>query len=179
MQSKYSWRMAQIGLLLLASIGALAENPKHEKFSGLINAYTAQTSTVGPYEVRGVWSLKLEGEDGDKADFSAALTMELSDGWALTLGKGNFDPKGRTPHTHHITLEDGDVTPLANGFRVTGVATVTLNGGPTPFAPSQLTIDITGGDNVEFSNITLTFKEPAANHFGTQPLTGVVRRVKR
>jgi hypothetical protein len=170
--------VAQIGLLVLVtSIGALAQNPNHEKFSGLINAYTAQTSTVGPYEVRGVWSLKLE-EGSSKADFSAALTMGLSDGWVLTLGNANFDPKGRNPHTHHITLENGDVTPIANGFRVTGTATVTVNGGPTPFAPSPLQIDVTGGSSVEFSNITLTFSGPAAGHFGTQPLSGVVRRPK-
>jgi hypothetical protein len=35
---------------------------------------------IGPYEVRGPWSLRLN-DDGTKADFSAALNMGFSDGW--------------------------------------------------------------------------------------------------
>jgi hypothetical protein len=39
-----------------------------------------------------------------------------------------------------------------------------------------LEVDIVGGTNVKFSNITLTFGLPASNHFGTEPLPGVVQR---
>jgi hypothetical protein len=64
-----------------------------------------QTSTTGPYEVRGTWNLQLKGSSG-KANFEAALNMVLSDGWVLTLGDGNFDPNGRGAHTQHITIAD-------------------------------------------------------------------------
>lgn len=109
--------------MLAVSVGALVENLRHRTFSGVINAYSPQTSAgVGPYEVRGPWSLKWNC-DSAKADFSAALNMEFSDGWVLTTGNKNFDPNARGAHTHHITLVDAEVTPIANGFRVTGSAT--------------------------------------------------------
>jgi hypothetical protein len=80
-------------------------------------------------------------------------------------------------HTHHITLVDGVVTPLANGFRVTGAATITGNGAfPAPFGPnSTVQIDITGGNSVTFSNIRATFGGDATTHFGLHALSGVVR----
>jgi hypothetical protein len=178
----FRWTALSLTVLVLASgIGARGQdwNRKDKKFYGVINAYSPQTATgTGPYEIRGPWSLKLRS-DSTKADFSAALNMEFSDGWVLTTGKMNFDPNARGAHTHHITLVDADVTQIANGFRVTGTATFTLNGGPAPVtvAPSPVVIDITGGSEVEFSNITLTFQLPGSNHFGTAPLPGVVRRV--
>ena len=101
MKSKFLLRLAKTGLLVLAvGISMFAQNPTHAKFSGVINAYSPQTTT-GPYEVRGPWSLEL---NGGKANFSAALNMILSDGWAITLNGGNFDPNGRGAHTHHIVL---------------------------------------------------------------------------
>ena len=178
MKNKHLRYVAQIGLLILvASIGALAQNraPERLSFSGLINAYSPQTTT-GPYEVRGTWNLQLKGNSG-KADFSASLNMVLSDGWVLTLGGGNFDPNGRGAHTHHVTLLNADVTPITNGFRVNGTATITANGtNSTSISPSPLEVDITGGTNVKFSNVTLTFGTPASNHFGTEPLPGVIQR---
>lgn len=152
------------------------QNLSSARFSGVMNAYSPQTAT-GPYEIRGPWSLKLKGNT--KADFSAALNMELSDGWVLTLNGGNFDPNARGAHTHHITLIDADVTPLANGFQVSGTATIIVNGNPAPVSPTPLVIAITGGSTVKFSNITLTFGPPASGHFGTEPLSGVVQRVSK
>ncbi|MFL6437180.1 MAG: hypothetical protein ACJ71Q_06340 [Terriglobales bacterium] len=181
MKSRYLRYVAQIGLVVLAaSLSAVAQNPTHGTFVGVINAYSPQTTTTGPYEVRGPWSLKLEGDSG-KADFSAALDMKLSDGWVLTKNSGNFDPNSRDTHTHHVTLVDADVTPNAdgNGFQVNGIATITLNGNPAPVSPAPLTINITGGKSVEFSNITMTFGAPASRHFGTAPLSGVVRTFKQ
>jgi hypothetical protein len=185
MKSKvFEWAARGIAVLLVGgSIGALAQNAPVKRFSGTINAYSPQTTTTtgttGPYEVRGPWSLRLR-EQSSKADFSAALNMELSDGWVITENGGNFDPNGRGAHTHHITLVDGDVTRTASGgFQVTGPATITLNGNPAPISPSPLTIEITGGSDVAFSNVTLTFGIPGSNHFGTEPLPGVVRRVER
>jgi hypothetical protein len=183
MKSKtFEWTARGIAVLvvLAVSIGALAQYPRHRTlvFSGVMNAYSPQTSATGPYEIRGPWSLKWKGYSG-KADFSAALDMELSDGWAITKNGGNFDPNGRGAHTHHITLVDAEVTPIANGFQVSGPAMFTLNGGPAPatIAPSQVVIQITGGSDVEFSNMTLTFEAPGSMHFGGEPLPGVVRSV--
>lgn len=180
MKSKAFWWVAQIGVLVLAvSIGALAQTPKQMHFRGLINDYTP-ASVSGPWEVRGNWSLNVKGE-ADKVDFSAALTMVRSD-LGVTLNSGDLNsPVARNAHTHHITLVDGTVTPLANGFRVSGTATVTGNGNyPPPFGPSStLQIDITGGNSVAFSNIKLTFGGDAAGHFGSQPINGVVRNFKQ
>ena len=109
--------------------------------------------------------------------FEAALNMVLSDGWVLTLGGGNFDPSGRGAHTHHITLRNAAVTPITGGFKINGTATITANGTNNPMvSPSPLEVDIVGGTNVEFSNVTLTFGAPASNHFGTEPLPGVIQR---
>jgi hypothetical protein len=132
MKSKaFQWteRIITVLVVLVVSIGVLAQDSTHKRFSGVINAYSPQTSTTGPYEVRKPWSLKVKGDSG-KADFSAALNMELSDGWVLTKNMGNFDPNARGAHTHHVTLVDGDVTWITNGFRVTGPAMITLNGKP-------------------------------------------------
>jgi hypothetical protein len=75
---------------------------------------------------------------------------------------------------------DGQVTSIPNGFQVTGTAMFTKNGGPAPPAiePSPVVIEITGGDKVEFSNVTLTFESPGSMHFGASPLPGVVRSVE-
>lgn len=165
-----------VGLVVLAmSIGAQAQSSRPVHFKGLINDYTpANVSPVGPWEVRGQWSLRLEGESG-KADFSAALTMLRSDYWVVANAANVNDPSTRVPHTHHITLEDGVVTPIANGFRVTGAIVATGSGNPAPFGQSStLQIDITGGSSVAFSNIKLTFGGDAVGHFGSQPLDGVV-----
>jgi hypothetical protein len=42
-----------------------------------------------------------------------------------------------------------------------------------------LSIMVTGGSIVEYSNIALTFGVPGSNHFGDEPLPGVVRHVKK
>ena len=130
--------------------------------------------------MHGTWSLTLD-RDFDSADFSVALDMEHSD-MAMLSGTPT-----RNAHTHHITVVRGTVTPLSNGFRVTGAATATANGAfPAPFGPnSTLQIDVTGANQVEFSNIQLTFvnnadgsPSNAVTHFGPQAINGVVRKVK-
>jgi len=183
-------------LLLSANISAVAQGAMQDRFyrfggaidfKGQINAYSPQTATTGtsgPYEVRGPWSLRLIRQPGfERIEFSAALNMELSDGWGLTTNRNSsvpFDPSARNAHTHHITMTEGQIVALSNGgFQITGTGTVTLNGGATPFAQqSPLTITITGGTDVEFSNVTMTFGTPASGHFGSVPLSGVVRSVK-
>jgi len=167
-------------VLVLAAAAALAtvadlRTPTH--FSGVINDYTAVAGGTGPWEVRGPWNLKLHEESGT-ADFSAAVTMELSD---FSLSGSNISASARMQHTHNITVEGGTVMPITGGFEVTGPVTITKDGGPAPTAiqGSTLVIDITGGTLVTFSNITLTFENGAANHFGSEPLHGVVRKADR
>jgi hypothetical protein len=175
MSSRVFWWVAQIGVLVLAvSTGALAQTPKQVKLSGVINDYTPLTGG-GPWQVAGEWSLTVR-RDGSKANFSAALAMVHSD-LGVTLNNGDLDnPAARNAHTHHVTLVDGTVTPLANGFRVSGPATITGNGNfPPPFGGSStLQIDVIGGNSVALSNIKVTFGGDAAGHFGSQPVNGVV-----
>jgi hypothetical protein len=182
MKSKaFGWRACAVTVLavLAVSIGGLAQQAKHKIFEGEIDAYSPQTSTTGPYEIHGPWSLALDERTG-KADFYAAVNMELSDGWAITMNGGNFDPNARGAHTHHIVLHGGTVTAIANGFQVTGTANFTLSGGPAPttVAPSPVVIAITGGTEVQYSNIALTFEAPGSGHFGAEPLPGVVHSVE-
>ncbi len=185
MKSKTLWYVFHIVvvLVLVVATGALAQAPAPRHFSGVINDYTPATiggKVVGPWEIRGPWSLDLKGDSG-KADFSAALTMELSD---FTRAATNVDSTSgatsRLQHTHHITIEDGIVTPLpTGGFEVSGPATITKDGSPAPLATTTLDVDITGGTIVEYSNITLTFEVVtggATGHFGTQAIHGVVRK---
>lgn len=186
----FPWALRGVAIVVLAAgTGALAQDSEHAqvhtKFQGVMNDFTP-ASTGGPWEVRGPWSLELKGkydQADSKADFSAALTMERSDLGVMQNGGGDLNnPMDRMAHTHNITLVDGEVTPIANGIQVTGPAKVTANGAfPPPFGSElpTVTITITGGsgeDSVAFSNITVSFGKPAAGHFGTHPLHGVVVR---
>ena len=187
MKSRFFSEAARIiaVLALAAGTGALAQTPDHVQFRGLINDFTP-ASTSGPWEVRGHWSLVVRGKydkADTRADFSAALTMERSDLGVLQNGGGDLNnPVDRMAHTHHITLVDGEVTTIPGGIQVTGPAAITANGVfPPPFGSVLpiLTIDVTGGtgeNSVAFSNVTLLFGAPAAGHFGTHPLHGVVVR---
>jgi hypothetical protein len=139
--------------------------------AGQINDHTIPT--LGSWEIHGVWTLNVKGDSG-KADFTAALTMERSDYWLVNSGNPN-DPAARNAHTHHVSMNDGLVTMIANGFRVSGPATVTGNGGTPPFGTSStLQVDVTGADLVAYSNIALTFGGDAASHFGGNRIAGVV-----
>lgn len=162
--------IAAAGLLL--GIQALTQSPAPVKMQGVFHDFVASSTTpAGPWEVGGEWSLKLKGRSGT-ADFQAALTMVRSDWWVQNTFADINDPAARVPHTHHVSLVDGQVWPLANGFRVTGTAFLTGNGNSSGSAPVE--IDITGGDAIRFSNIKLTFSGGATGHYGTQPLEGVV-----
>jgi len=175
MMNRNVWRAVQSGILVLVfGIGVFADEGNHHStnLSGIINDHTSVAA--GSWEVHGVWSMKLKGDSG-KADFSAVLTMERSDYWAFITPGAN--PDARTAHTHHITLVDGAVTPIANGFEVSGMAAFTGNGNPAPFGQyAPVLIDITGGTSVTFSNIKLILQGAAAGHFGSLPLAGAVRR---
>jgi hypothetical protein len=177
-------------LMALAAVGLVrAQAPAPVYLSGIINDYSPSTVAGGPWEIRGEWSLDLQGGSGS-ASFSAALTMETSDyGISDSTQVNPAVPATRTPHSHHITVtnaavsSDTSVCPANNppttgsGIVVTGPATIAANGGPAPFeakGSSALQICLTGGSQVELSNITVVFTGAAATHFGPQAVHGTV-----
>jgi hypothetical protein len=165
MKSKFLlWMVSVASVVVLAmGFGAKAQGPTPTHFSGLINDYSPETimgATVGPWEMHGKWSLDVKGRSG-LADFSAEMTMELSDhAMEVAIANANastpppanppsFDnPETRNPHTHHITMKNAKVSvPAAGvcpaygkpntttaGIMVTGPAYITGNGGPAPFS---------------------------------------------
>lgn len=202
MSSKRLWSTARIiaGLVLLVGTAAWAQAPMPHHLSGIISDYTPLISTfspTGPWELRGHWSLQLKGNSG-KADFSAYMTMELSDSGVAAAAGNLADPKARSAHTHDFVMKDATVSsdPAETSacptfspantalFVVTGPANfISANGNPAPFetlGPTTLQVCISGGTDgtaeVKYSNMTLAMTGPAANkHFGSQPIHGVVR----
>lgn len=180
-------------LSLVSGTCALAEDHRPMHFRGLINDYSPLTVKGGPWEMHGQWSMDIRRErrNGEVADFTADMTMsgygKAADG---TVDATLF---GQNPHTHHIRLTNVEVTwdmtgcpaylPPATitGFQINGtVSLVTGNGSNAPFEPipptSTLQVCVTGGTEVEHSNVTLTFAGPATTHFGPQAIHGVVRK---
>ena len=184
-----------VALTAMLGSGALAWNSTPEHFRGTLSDYTPLNSAAtptGPYEMRGHWSLDLK-RDG-KADFSAYMTMELSDYYLWSANVTPTDSKARGAHTHHIQLTDAKVThgptdcpvdaPTTTArFAVNGMADfITGNGNSAPFeksGPTTLQVCVTGGSDVAYSNVTVVMTGPATGHFGTQPIHGVVRFVGR
>jgi len=120
-------------LLLAVATGLLAQTSTPSQFSGVIHDYSPATTVtpMGPWEMRGSWTLTLDGTG--KGDFSAALTMELSD---YTRNSSNVDATSgadsRMQHTHNITIQGGTVAQVATGgFELTGPASITKDGGPS------------------------------------------------
>jgi hypothetical protein len=177
--------------------------PAH--LTGLINDFTpSSVNNVaikgGPWEMHGKWRVEINGFS-QTATFTAELSMETGD---FVNPSSSFDPGMLGAHTHHISMTDAKIVrgfsgcpsslapaPLTTtGFQIQGMVHVTGNGEPAPFeipagvtdpSPSQLiasplTVCITGGSRVEYSNITLQIGAPAATHFGPQAIHGVVVR---
>jgi hypothetical protein len=115
-----------------------------------------------------------------------------------TLSSTVDNPGLRDPHTHHLSMTDATVSydmatlslcpvdspPTTPRFVVTGLADITGNGTAAPFQTkggvttlSTLQVCITGGTEVTYSNMSMTFAKdaPATGHFGTLPIHGVVR----
>lgn len=180
------------GIALVLAAGYLpAQDLRRVHFGGLINDYSPSTVSGGPYEIRGQWSLDVNRTG--LAEFSADLNMETSD-YGIT-GATQVDPANpgtRSPHTHHISVTNATVSydlsvcpanspaTTSAGVVINGTATTTGNGGPAPFeskGASTLQVCITGGSQVQFSNVTLVYTGPATAHFGTQPIHGVVNLV--
>ena len=162
MNAQIVWRVLSLAALTVALGGqGMAQGQDQTKVGGLINDYTAALDAGGPWHIVGQWSLAMQGDSG-KADFSVALSMVRAD-----------NPV-RSPHTHHVWVTDGEVTALPNGYRITGAGVMTGNGNTAGFSGSPVTLEVTGGNAVEFSNVSVTFGGGAVGHFGTEPLDGVV-----
>jgi hypothetical protein len=181
MKSNVLRGMAVVGLLILTvSLGA-AQDQDGVQFRGTIGDYTlanTPASVGGPWKVQGEWQMHVNWRTL-KAGFTAELTMVRSDEGAMQHG-GLDSAAARTAHTHHVKLAIGNVAAISNGFEVTGTATLTANGKTPPNPPFSsasvpVTIDITGGDLVHFSNMQLTLGGDAVNHFGYKPLQGAVK----
>jgi hypothetical protein len=175
-------------LLLVSCPLALAEEHDAFRFTGLINDYTPADAAIkgSPYEMHGQWSMELHRSG--TADFQADMTM--SD-YGTSNGMLDATMGGQNAHTHHIQLTGVTITPDMNGcptfspattggFQISGkVHLITGNGSNAPFETtpptSTLQVCVTGGKEVPYSNITLVFGGPAATHFGTQAIHGVVR----
>jgi hypothetical protein len=154
-------RSCRVGLIVLAgmlvSIPALAQT----RAEGLIHHYTEDVDGNGPWQIVGEWSLTLR--PNGTVDLVTALSMARAEN------------PNRSPHTHHVSMPGGQVSPIANGFRISGTAMIANNGNVSPFSNSPVTVDIIGGNSVGFSNVSVTFGGAAAAHFGVEPVRGVVR----
>ena len=160
-------------------------------FEGLINDYTPSTVAGGPYEMRGVWSLDVQ--TGDIGSFTADLNMETSDyGTTNATAVDPANPATRGQHTHHISVTNASVSydtsvcpafspaTTGPGIVLTSTAKTTGNGGPAPFdanGPSTLQVCVTGGTQVNYSNLTIVYSGAATGHFGKQAIHGVVTQV--
>lgn len=116
---------------------------------------------AGPWQIDGDWVLAFTPATG-VVEIAASLNMIRSD---------NATRQG---HTHHLRMMDGRVTAIANGYRVSGTASLTSNGALAPFSGSPVTVDVTGGNAMPFATVKLTFAGAAAGHFGDSALSGVV-----
>jgi hypothetical protein len=200
MNKKRLWLIVSVfAVLILAPRNAvLAQSRLPQHLSGIISDYTPLIPTLtptGPWEMRGHWSMNLNERSG-KADFTAYITMELSDSGVAAAGANLTDPKSRSPHTHHIVMTDATFSQVDTStcpgyspantalFAITGTAKfISGNGNSAPFeklGPTMLQVCISGGTDgeseVRYSNMSLVMTGPAADkHFGPQPIHGVVR----
>jgi hypothetical protein len=152
----------------IALISGLVADPAQAQgtqVKGTIHHYTAVLDPNGPWQIVGDWSLTLN---------TANFTVDLLASFSMVRS----DNETRSPHTHHISMPGGQITPIANGFRISGVAVILNNGSSAPFSGSPVSVDITGGSGMSFSNVSVTFGGAAAGHFGAEPVLGVVSVVR-
>ena len=163
-------RIAALVMIVVALTSqGLGQSRTPTMFSGIIDDFTPVLDANGPWQVSGQWSLTLIGTTG-RGNFS----------WAVNMLRSEDLGSGRGAHTHQVTISNGQVTPLANGFQISGGpqisgSNVVITGnGNLVFPGSTVTVQVTGGSAVPFENIAVTFGGAAVTHFGDQPFHGVV-----
>jgi hypothetical protein len=189
---KIRYKQVSFGVALMLAVGlAPAQDLRTVHFKGMVNDYSPSTVSGGPWEIRGAWSLDVERTG--TANFTADLTMETSDfGISDTTKVDPTNPVTRSPHTHHISLTNATVSydtsvcpansppTTGSGVVISTTATTSANGNPAPFeskGASTIQVCLTGGSQVNFSNMTLVYTGPATGHFGPQAIHGVVTQV--
>lgn len=151
-----------VAIALALSSQGVAQGSTAHKLGGILHHYTATLDANGPWHISGEWSVWIKG-DSVRADFSAAISMVRSDNAA------------RQPHTHHVTIVDGDFALTGTGFTITGTAAVTLNGNLAFTSPVE--VQVTGGSAAQYSNVSVIFTGGGGlNHFGAEAVRGVVTR---
>lgn len=172
MNSRIVWRAATAAAMALTLTGQALAQPAHTpaqtRVEGVLHDFTLPPpapDTLGAWQIDGEWSLALNHASG-KVEFLAALNMVRADNAT------------RQTHTHHVRMIDGQVTPIANGHRISGTAAFTSNGALAGFSGSPVSIELTGGNGLAFATVKVKFGGAAAVHFGDQALGGVVRLPK-
>jgi hypothetical protein len=158
-------RILVAAALVVITIGiahpARAQSAVVARVDGTFHDYTADLDGSGAWQLVGDWSGTLRATG--VVDVLASISMVRADNLS------------RQAHTHHVTLVDGIVSVIANGYRITGAAMITSNGAAAGFSGSPVIVDITGGPAVPLAKVALTFQGAAVSHFGDQPIEGVVR----
>lgn len=154
-----------VGCSVILVLGALTRQSHAQRGttfarSGIIADFTPVLDANGPWQVSGLWTVRLN--QTGRGDLTVAINMVRAE--SLT----------RSAHTHHVTLTNATVSALPNGLRLRGIAVITSNGNLAGFSGSTVTADITGGNAIYTSNIALSFEGGAVGHFGDQPIHGVV-----
>ena len=162
MRKTIVWRLLSLAVITLALSGhGLAQGQRDLHYGGVVNDYTTNFDGGGAWHIMGEWTMSVKGDSG-KGAFTIGFTM----------ARAAVEP--RSFHTHHVTLENGEVTALSNGYRISGTAAITGNGNLAGFTGSPVTVEITGGNAVPYSNLGITFAGGAASHFGSGTIKGVV-----
>jgi hypothetical protein len=174
MKTKLAWGSVFVALTAFAiAANAFYDAPSPTKLEGVINDFSPQSTTpTGPYLVNGLWTLQFQ--PSGKARFFASLNMVRSDLWFVnTPGSDPNSQADRNFHTHHVQVTSGSTQLVGTTLVIEGAATVTSNGNEV-FPGSSVHIEITGGNTVAPSSISLTFVGPVTAHFTDQPYEGVV-----
>lgn len=160
MNSRILVTAAVVVITLGITDSARAQSAVVATVDGTFHDYTADLDGSGAWQLVGDWSGTLRANG--LVDVLASLSMVRSDN------------PSRQAHTHHVSLAGGNVSVIANGYRITGTATIASNGTTAGFSGSPVVVDLTGGPVVGLAKIALTFQGAAVAHFGDQPIEGVV-----
>jgi len=164
-----AWLLVLAIALSARFVTPASAQPVQTKYEGTLSDYVQALGAT--WLVSGSWTIELKGTSG-RGSFSASLTMV------------NPATPENPAHTHHVTLTDGEIAfddDWSDGpqrFTITGAAEITGNGGVAGYSGAPITVMLSGGNGKKYSNVSLTFGDPASGHFGTSALVGTVKQGK-